>query len=163
MAIWAAALPQKFILRKQSAIVAPPRRYMPGAPEMYFDKAIDNTRLVRTSDIKRSNEMRVFFAVMVFAFCMLLIYGAQHVSAQQYGYKIEAARTQCDQLADLNRTLKLEEATLTDPERIHALAGPMGLMLPAVGQVQQMDASNSDAGVPVMARANSISVVSVPN
>jgi len=163
MAIWAAALPQKFISRKSSAAIAPPRRYMPGAPEIYFHKAIDNSRLVRTSDIRRGNEMKVFFASVVLFFFMMLIYGAQHVSAQQYGYKIETARTQCEQLADLNRTLKLEEATLKDPERIHALAGQMGLTLPAVGQVQQMDSANSDAGVPVMARANNISVVSVPN
>jgi hypothetical protein len=66
-------------------------------------------------------------------------------------------------LADVNRTLRLEEATLKNPERIDALAGQMGLARPAVGQVQQMEASGNDSGVPVMARAGNISVVSVPN
>ncbi len=42
-------------------------------------------------------------------------------------------------MADVNRTLKLEEATLKDPERINALAREMGMALPAVGQVQRMD------------------------
>ena len=163
MAIWAAALPQKIYTRKQSATIAPPRRYMPGAPEIYFDKAIDNSRLVRTRDIERRNEMRVFFASVAIVFLVLLLDAGQHYRSQVYGYRIEEARTQCDQLADVNRTLRLEEATLKNPERIDALAGQMGLARPAVGQVQQMEASGNDSGVPVMARAGNISVVSVPN
>jgi len=95
---------------------------------------------------------------------MLLVYVGQHCSSVEYGYKIEAARTQRDQLADVNRTLMLEEATLKDPERINALAQDMGMALPAVGQVQRMDETGAlDNGVPVMARANNISVISVPN
>ena len=64
----------------------------------------------------------------------------------------------------MNRTLRLEEATLKDPERINALARDMGMALPAVGQVQRMEQAGAlDNGVPVMARDNNISVVSVPN
>jgi cell division protein FtsL len=164
MAIWAAALPQRLSAIQQSTAPAAPRRYMPGAPEIYFHKAIDNSRLVRSADPKRKSEMRMFTAAVVACFLMLLVYLGQHCSSIETGYKIEAARAQRDQLEDVNRTLKLEEATLKDPERIHALAEGMGMALPAVGQVQRLEETGAvDNGVPVMARANNISVVSVPN
>jgi cell division protein FtsL len=137
---------------------------MPGAPEIYFHKAIDNSRLVRSADPVRKREMRIFTATVVICFLMSLVYLGQHCSSIEYGYKIEDLRAKRDQMADVNRTLKLEEATLKDPERIHVLAGEMGLALPAVGQVQRMDDAGAlDNSAPVMARANNISVISVPN
>lgn len=165
MAIWAAALPQRMMTRTpQTTSVAAPRRYMPGAPEIYFHKAIDNSRLVRTADPDRVREMRIFTVTVVICFLMALVYLGQHCRSIEYGYKIEDLRATRDQLAEVNRTLKLEEATLKDPERINALAGKMGLALPAVGQVQRMDnAGTPGSGAPVMARADSVSVISVPN
>jgi cell division protein FtsL len=185
MAIWAAALPQRMSgalsaklgaakSTKTSAAMnhtlqnpapAAPRRYMPGAPEIYFRKAIDNSRQVRAVDPVRKREMQLFTATVVICFLMALVYLGQHCSSIEYGYKIEDLRAKRDQLADVNRTLKLEEATLKDPERINALAGDMGLALPAVGQVQRMDEGGDarDSGAPVMARADTISVISVPN
>ena len=188
MASWAAAMPQRmneaFGTRLRAAwralmgapvsaafnasqpMTAPaaPRRYMPGAPEIYFRKSIDNSRLVRTPDLQQQREMRLFTATVVICFLMALAYLGQHCSSIEYGYKIEDLRAKCDQMADVNRTLKLEEATLKDPERINALASEMGLALPAVGQVQRMDeADTRDSGAPVMARADAISVISVPN
>ena len=164
MAIWAAALPQRMSATLQNTAPVAPRRYMPGAPEIYFHKAIDNSRLVRSADPVRKREMRVFTATVVVFFLMSLVYLCQHCSSIEYGYKIEDMRAKRDQMADVNRTLKLEEATLKDPERIHVLAGEMGLALPAVGQVQRMDDAGAlDNSAPVMARANNISVISVPN
>lgn len=147
----------------QSAPAAP-RRYMPGAPEIYFRKSIDNSRLVRTADPTQKREMRLFTATVVLCFLVALVYLGQHCSSIEYGYKIEDLRARCDQMADVNRTLKLEEATLKDPERINALASEMGLALPAVGQVQHLDEGDArDSGAPVMARADTLSVISVPN
>ena len=172
MATWAAALPQRmsatFSSRmsatRQNTAPAAPRRYMPGAPEIYFRKAIDNSRLVRSADPVQKREIRLFTAAVVFCFLVALLYLGQHCSSIEYGYKIEDLRAQCDQLADVNRTLKLEAATLKDPERINALASEMGLALPAVGQVQRLDDADArDSGAPVMARADTISVISVPN
>jgi cell division protein FtsL len=148
----------------QSTAPAAPRRFMPGAPEIYFRKAIDNSRLVREVDPIRKREMHLFTGTVVICFLMALVYLGQHCRSIEYGYKIEDSRAKREQLEDVNRTLKLEVATLKDPERINALAGPMGLALPAVGQVQRMDEGDSrDSGAPVMARADSISVISVPN
>jgi cell division protein FtsL len=164
MAIWAAALPQRMSATLQNMAPAAPRRYMPGAPEIYFNKAIDNSRLVRATDPVRKREMNIFTATVVVCFLMALVYLGQHCSSIEYGYKIEDLRARCDQSAEVNRTLKLEEATLKEPGRIDALARGMGMALPAVGQVQRMEATGAlDSGSPVMARANNISVVSVPN
>ncbi len=44
---------------------------MPGAPEIYFHKAIDNSRLVRSADPVRKREMRVFTATVVVFFLMV--------------------------------------------------------------------------------------------
>jgi cell division protein FtsL len=164
MAIWAAALPQKMIAVVERTAPAAPRRYMPGAPEIYFHKAIDNSRLVRATDPVRRREMNLFGAAVAFCFLIVLFYVGQHCRALEYGYQIEELRGQCAQLADVNRTLKLEEATLKDPERISSLAREQGMALPAAGQVQRMeDGGAMDSGAPVMARAGIISVVSVPN
>jgi len=148
----------------QNAAPAGTRRFMPGAPEIYFRKSIDNSRLVRAVDPKVKREMRLFAATVGFSLFMVLVYLGQHCSSIEYGYKIEDLRAKRDQVAQVNRTLRLEEATLKDPERINALAANLGLALPAVGQVQRMDEGDvRDGGAPVMARADSISVISVPN
>lgn len=165
MAIWAAAWPQRMSATLQDTVPAAPRRYMPGAPEIYFRKVIDNSRLVRSADPVRKREMYVFSATVVVFFLMALVYLCQHCSSIEYGYNIEDLRAKRDQMADVNRTLKLEEATLKDPARISGLAKDQGMALPAVGQVQRMDETSTfDSGAPVMARAsNNISVISVPN
>jgi cell division protein FtsL len=164
MAIWAAVQPLRMSATLQNTAPAASRRYMPGAPEIYFRKAIDNSRLVRSEDLDRKREMRMFTATVVICFLMALGYLGQHCRAIEYGYQIEDLRAKRELMADGNRTLKLEEATLKEPGRIDSLAHEMGMALPAVGQVQRMDESNaSDSGAPVMARANNISVVSVPN
>ena len=148
----------------QNGAFAAPRRCMPGAPEIYFRKAIDNSRLVRAVDPKVKREMRLFTATVVVCCLMALVYLGQHCSSIEYGYKIEDLRSKRDQVAQVNHTLRLEEATLKDPERINALAGNLGLALPAVGQVQHMEEGDArDSGAPVMARADSSSVISVPN
>ena len=46
---------------------------------------------------------------------------------------------QRDGLVELNRALRLEEASLRDPERIDTLARKLGLQSPQAGQVIHMD------------------------
>jgi cell division protein FtsL len=83
----------------------------------------------------------------------------QHFRAIEYGYNIEAAKQERDRLIEVNRTLRLDEASLKDPQRIDTLARKMGFDVPHAGQVQQMDAAPESNG-PVMARAG-VSVVSL--
>ena len=148
----------------QSAAPVGPRRCMPGAPEIYFRKAIDNSRLVRAVDLKVKREIHLFTATVVVCCLMALVYLGQHCRSIEYGYQIEDLRAKSEQAAQVNRTLRLEEATLKDPERINALASNLGLALPAVGQVQHMeDGDARDNGAPVMARADSVPAISLPN
>jgi cell division protein FtsL len=145
-----------FAPQQQSAV----RRYMPGAPEIYLPKAIDNSRLVRVADKGKRREMAMFTVAMC-ALCLLaFMYVVQHLASIQYGYNIEQARSYRNQLLEVNKTLKLEEASLKDPERIDAIARSMGMQMPMAGQVQHLE-MNGDLGAPVMARAAGVSVVSL--
>ena len=86
-------------------------------------------------------------------------YALQHFRAIEYGYKIEALRAQRDGLAGMNQALRLEEASLRDPERIDVVARKLGLQSPDPGQVIRMDASG-DLSAPVMASVTPVAVVS---
>lgn len=135
-----------------------------GTPEIYFPQAIDNSRVVKVADAQRRREMIHFAGALALLFVFVMMYAWQHFSAIEYGYKIEAARVQRDQLAESNRELRLELASLRDPERIDALARKMGLETPQVGQVMRIDPTEKELGGPVMARATSadVAVISTP-
>jgi cell division protein FtsL len=136
-----------------------PRRRAPcwnGTPEVYFTKPIDNSRLVKVEDAGRSREMKQFSIALCCLFLLVMTYAWQHFKAIEYGYRIETLKTQRDGLAEANRALRLEEASLRDPERIDTLARRLGLQSPQAGQVIRMDTALPDAGTSVLA-----SVVSV--
>ena len=132
-----------------------------GTPEIYFPKAIDNTRLVKIEDPKRSREMRQFGVALTCLFLLVMTYTWQHFKAIEYGYKVESLRSQRDGLLEMNRALRLEEASLRSPDRIDKLAREYGMQPPRAGQVIRMDSALPDAGTPVIASA-AVSVISVP-
>lgn len=165
MSVWAVAtstLQDALQSRVKVATTPVPvsRRFVPGAPEVYFHKGIDNSRLVKLDDPRRKREIRMFTVAMSVLFVLATVYVWQHFRAIEYGYNIEAQRIERDRLIEENRALRLEEASLKDPERIDKMARSMGLDVPRAGQVQQMDVS-SDVNAPVMARATPVSVVSL--
>src|SRR5579864_1387140 len=116
-------------------------------PEVYFHKAIDNSRLVRASDPRRRREIRMFSASVAALFLVMMFYAWQHFRAIEYGYRIEAQKAERDRLVEVNRGLKLEEASLRDPGRIDPLARQMGLASPEPGQVVRMEADEAAARV----------------
>jgi cell division protein FtsL len=130
-----------------------------GTPEIYFRKSIDNSRLVKVEDPRRAREMRQFGIALCFLFALVMGYALQHFRAIEFGYQIEALRTQRDNLTEMNRALRLEDASLRDPERIDVMARKLGLQSPQPGQVIRLDV-NTDTGTPVMASVTPISVVS---
>jgi len=130
-----------------------------GTPEIYFRKRIDNSRLVKIEDPRRERDMRMFGIALCILFVLVMGYAWQHFRAIEYGYRIEALRSQRDGLAGMNQALRLEEASLRDPERIDAMARKLGMQAPDPGQVIRMD-ENSDLGAPVMASVAPVSVVS---
>jgi cell division protein FtsL len=133
-----------------------------GTPEIYFPKAIDNSRLVKIEDPKRSREMRQFGIVLTCLFLLVMTYTWQHFKAIEYGYKVESLRSQRDGLLEMNHALRLEEASLRSPDRIDKLAREYGMQPPRAGQVIRMDSALPDAGTPVIASVASVSVISVP-
>jgi len=140
--------------------VLQPRGMFIGTPEIYFSKRIDNSRVIKITDPKRRREMITFGVTLGVLFLLVMVYLWQHFSAIEYGYKIEQLKVQRDSIAESNRTLSLEEASLKDLSRIDRLAREMGMQHPIDGQWQPMDTSTNDPAMPVMAKANGIMVVS---
>jgi len=137
-----------------------PRGMFLGTPEIYFAKRIDNSRVLKVSDPKRRREMITFGITLAMLFLLTMVYLWQHFSAIEYGYKIEQLKSERDTIAESNRALSLEEASLKDPARIDRLARELGMQHPVDGQWQPMEAATSDSLEPVMAKANGIMVVS---
>ena len=149
-----------------AALAAPqmnaPRRqsFWIGTPEIYFNKAIDNSRLVKVEDPRRGREMRQFAMALTCLFLLVMTYAWQHFKAIEYGYQIESLKIQRDSMLETNRELQLEDATLRSPERIDVMARKLGLQSPQAGQVMHLDAS-TDGGAPVMASVTPVSVISL--
>jgi hypothetical protein len=135
------------------------RPFWTGTPEIYFSKAIDNSRLVKVEDPRRNREMKQFGTALGVLFLLVFTYAWQHFRAIEYGYQIESAKRELAEKTEMNRALRLEDASLRDPERIDVLARRMGLVPPEPGQVIRMDATASDLQGPVMASNSPVIVV----
>lgn len=147
-----------------AAASVPTRRRRPcwtGTPEIYFAKAIDNTRLVKVEDPRRGHEMRQFGTALSVLFLLVMTFAWQHYKAIEYGYQIEGLKAQRNGMIEINRALRLEEASLRDPSRIDNWARQHGLQPPRAGQVIRMDSASPDSTTPVMASMAPVSVVSV--
>jgi cell division protein FtsL len=131
-----------------------------GTPEVYFSRPIDNSRLVKVENPQKSREMRQFGVALASLFFLVMTFAWQHFRAIEYGYKIETLRVQRDGLIEVNRALRLEEASLRDPERIDNLARKLGLQSPQAGQVMHMDTAVPDSAAPELASVTRIPVVS---
>jgi len=141
------------VAEHNAGLLARQRRGRRGpTPEALFTKRIDNSRLVKANDPARAREMRSFAYAMAFLLSLVMLYGWQHFSAIECGYRIEAEKQQMQQLEEQNRQLRLTEAQLADPARIDTMARNLGLAAPAPGQVVHPNATDAVApGTPVMA------------
>src|ERR1700733_1736830 len=131
-----------------------------GTPEIYFVKPIDNSRLVKVEDSPRGREMRQFAVALGCLFLLVMTFAWQHYKAIEYGYKIEALKIQKDGLTEINRALRLEDASLRDPQRIDNWARQHGMQPPQAGQIIHMDSTNAESSGPVMASVSPIRVIS---
>ncbi len=130
----------------------PLRRRGVRTPEFPFARHFDNSRLVKAPDPVRVREMRLFSAAIAVLFSLVMIYGLQHFSAIEGGYRVETEKQTVEQLREENRQLRLAEAQLTEPGRIDTMARQLGLAEPAPGQVIHPNA-RPDASSPVLAQA----------
>jgi len=127
---------------------------------VYFTKAIDNSRLVKVEDPRRAREMRQFGIALGCLFLFVMAYAFQHFKAIEYGYKIESLKSERQSLVEMNRALRLEEASLRDPERIDRMARELGLESPQAGQVVRIDTAVPESSGSVVASLTPVSVVS---
>jgi hypothetical protein len=133
--------------------------FFTGTPEIYFAKAIDNSRLVKMEDPGRNREMKQFGTALAVLFLLVFTYTWQHFRAIEYGYLIESSKRSLNDLTEMNRALRLEDASLRDPERIDVMARRMGLVPPQPGQVIRMDSAAAESNAPVMASAEPVMIL----
>ncbi|MGH9397776.1 MAG: cell division protein FtsL [Terriglobia bacterium] len=129
-------------------------------PDVYFHKAVDNSHLVREPD---PAERRQFVRLLGACACIfLVIFGIAllHFECQHYGYEISQLKSESAQLRESNQKLQLEQALLTDPQRIDQLARQdLGLRPTQPQQVVRLGGAEPGLqpgpqpdGAPVMAR-----------
>ncbi len=132
MATIAATLPKTRRARKTTR---PSSRQM-SFPEFYFVKRIDNSRLRREVDSARRRECFGLLGLCLFVFFFGLVFAWQHFQCVQYGYRIEQLKEKKATMEEWNHRLRLERASLADPQRIDRLARKqLGLVVPAAQQV----------------------------
>ena len=110
--------------------------------EVRFEKNINNQPIVREADTRRHREyltVALLGAVFVLG---LLIYGTQLYQYQQYGYLIEDAEKQRDQLQKQKDNLSLVRDKLQDPARIQLYARRLGMGPSAAGQTVSLESWN---------------------
>ncbi|HLV87580.1 MAG TPA: hypothetical protein VKV39_11420 [Candidatus Sulfotelmatobacter sp.] len=139
--------------------VARRRPLWTGTPEIYFSKAIDNSRLIKLEDPGRNREMKQFGTALACLFLLVFTYAWQHFKAIEYGYKIESAKRELSNMNEMSGALQTEVASLRDPERIDMLARRMGLVPPSPGQVIRMDSAASGGQGPEMASVDPVVAV----
>lgn len=125
-------------------------------PEVFFEKQIDNSRVVREVDPERRRQCYILLGVSFLAFVFIFGFALQHFECVKYGYQIEQLKAQRSKLQEAGQKLRLEQALLADPQRIDRLArADLGL---APSQPQQVIRLNGPApqvsqpGAPVFAR-----------
>ena len=147
--------PDEIAERNQLLLHAQRRGRRGPTPEVFFVKHLDNTRLVKAADPVRVKEMRRFAVAMTMLFAMVMLYGWQHFSSIEIGYRVEAEKQQLEQLKEQNRQLGLSEAQLCDLSRLDREARRLGMDAPRPGQVVRPESgldSDMGPGAPVMAQ-----------
>jgi cell division protein FtsL len=90
--------------------------------EIYYIKSVDNSRWVPPSH----HRVRAPYGAWLLAGALLLsagLFSAQmRYQSRANGYRLEQLERQRQQLTELNRKLRLQEASLVDPLRIDSIA-----------------------------------------
>ncbi|HEX4020861.1 MAG TPA: cell division protein FtsL [Acidobacteriaceae bacterium] len=121
-------------------------------PEAFFDKRLDNSRLVKADDPQRKRDMRNFAIAATVFFALLMTYALQHFRSVEFGYQVEAQKQQLEHLHEQNRQLNLTEARLSQPERMDKLARQMGLATPQPGQFVTPSMTDETSNGPLLAQ-----------
>src|SRR2546421_12946150 len=111
------------------------------AIEIHFEKRIVNNNVIREADAKSHRDYIIITALAAVFLFGLFAYGWQHYQWIQYGYRIEESQKKKGQLAEIERQLRLERASLSNPQRIDSIARKqLGIVAPAPGQLVTFNA-----------------------
>src|SRR3989475_10865373 len=106
------------------------------AIEVHLEKRIVNNKVMRQADTKSYRDYIIVTVLAAMFLFGLFAYGWQHYQWIQYGYRIEEAQRKKEQLAEIGRQLRLERASLSNPQRIDSIARKqLGMVVPAPGQL----------------------------
>ena len=106
------------------------------AIEVHFEKRIINNNVIRETDPKGHRDYIIVTALAAMFLFGLFAYGWQHYQWIQYGYRIEEAQKKAQRLSEIGRQLRLERASLSNPQRIDSIARrQLGMVVPAPGQL----------------------------
>jgi cell division protein FtsL len=107
------------------------------AIEVHFQKRIiNNMNVVREPDSRNQREYMLVTLLGGLFVLVLLFYGWQHYQWIQYGYLIEEAEKQKEQLAETGHQLRLERASLRSMQRIDSIARKqLGMVAPTAEQL----------------------------
>jgi len=104
--------------------------------EIYIVKHIDNSRLRKEVDYRRTKECFVLISLGVFCLLILLFLAWQHFEILRGGYESESFKKEVSRLEEENHKLKLERASLRNPQRIDLIARrDLGLVAPETSQL----------------------------
>lgn len=109
-------------------------------PEIYFVKHIDNSRLEREVDTAKRRECFSLLGVGAIAFVFIMAFAWVHFECVRYGYQIQQLKKKQASMVEWNHALKLEFASLSDPQRIDRVAQTdLGLVPPKPDQIIQVE------------------------
>lgn len=112
-------------------------------PVFYTVKCIDNSRLRREVNPEQRRECFALLGLGVLIFGFVFLFAWQHFQCVRYGYQIEQLKLQQATLEEWNHKLRIEQASLADPQRIDILARQSGLASPSPQQVIRVGPSGS--------------------
>src|SRR5215831_8423772 len=113
------------------------------AIEVHFEKRIINNNVIREPDTRGHRDYIVITALAAMFLFGLFAYGWQHYQWIQYGYRIEEAQKKIQRLSEIGRQLRLERASLSNPQRIDSIARKqLGMVVPAPGQLVTFSADS---------------------
>jgi cell division protein FtsL len=108
-------------------------------PEIYFVKHIDNSRLQREVNREKRRECFGLLVLGTLAFSFIMLFAWQHFECVRYGYLIQQLKQEQAEKVEQNHALKVQFASLSDPQRIDTLArSELGLTPPQPSQIIQI-------------------------
>ncbi len=127
-----------------------------GFPDIFIVKRIDNSRLFRDVNPERRRQCFTLLGLGGLVFFAGLMLAWQHFQCVRLGYQIQQLKAQQSSFMELNRELRLAEASLADPQRIDRIARKkLGLSPPAPQQVVRLGGSEARGGAALDARIQS--------